>query len=619
MRGVVRRLGAAALIAVVGQGAHAQPRELIHSVDDLPRATYSVPGSVAEVLTSSPERFEAFAQPVIVDIKRLMGAYDITDKSTLRTMLKAKLGAEIASGHDDQAALDTVSAIADQQDKLEAKLNGGLVYRAFLEARLAGREAPGVCPAGFGTTYARHLQALPWSVIGVNIKLQKGLAQVATPAFITGFASDLQPTLDRAHALGSEGAWRLVGTRADIDVVPPCRAEIARVLTAYVAAHEVKKPDIWTARAADLSAAKGLTPVKVAIWDSGFDRGLFPGQLMTGPDGQPIRGPAFDVVANPASYDLIPLTPEQMRLYPSVVADEQGVSDLQNGIDSPAADTFRRKVAAMNPAQAQAFFELVGEIGGYSHGTHVTGIAARGNPAIRLTSAVMTYDNKPVPTPPTDKIQARLRASYVTVGRWFEEHGVRVVNMSFGVRPADYESVLEKNGIGKTAEERKQLARHYFEYEREGFLAAFKAAPHVLFVAAAMNNDADTAFDETLPSSLALPNLITVGAVDQAGGRTSFTSTGKTVRVYASGYNVESVVPGGAHVQESGTSMAAPQVTNLAAKLMALDSNLTPEQTIALVVQTSDPGDEAGIRLINPKSAVAAVFKRRSTVAVFGE
>ncbi len=203
MRGVVRRLGAAALIAVVGQGAHAQPRELIHSVDDLPRATYSVPGSVAEVLTSSPERFEAFAQPVIVDIKRLMGAYDITDKSTLRTMLKAKLGAEIASGHDDQAALDTVSAIADQQDKLEAKLNGGLVYRAFLEARLAGREAPGVCPAGFGTTYARHLQALPWSVIGVNIKLQKGLAQVATPAFITGFASDLQPTLDRAHALGS--------------------------------------------------------------------------------------------------------------------------------------------------------------------------------------------------------------------------------------------------------------------------------------------------------------------------------------------------------------------------------------------------------------------------------
>jgi hypothetical protein len=615
----IRGFGAVALIAVLSNSANAQPRKAVHSVDDLPRATYSVPGSVAVVLTSSPEGFEAFARPVVVDLDRLLTTYEITDKATLRTMLKAKLGAEIASGRDDQAALATVSAINDQQDKLEAKLNGGLVYRAFLEARLAGHEAPGVCPAGFTAAYGRRIQMLPWAVVGTQVKLEKGLAQVATPAFLTGLVSDLQPTLDRSHALGNEGAWKLIGERADLDVIATCRSAIAQVLAVYIAAHDVKKPDIWSARAVDLSGAEGLTPVKVAIWDSGFDRSLFPGQLMTGPDGLPVRGPAFDVVANPARYDMIPLTPEQARLYASVVVDEQGVSDLQNGIDSPAADAFRKKVAAMTPAQAQAFFELVDVIGGYSHGTHVTGIASRGNPAIRLTSAVMTYDTKPVPTPPTDEIQARLRASYVTIGHWFEDQGIRVVNMSFGVRPADYEAVLEKNGIGRSAEERKQLARHYFEYEREGFLAAFRAAPHVLFVSAAMNNDADTAFDESVPSSLELPNLITVGAVDQAGGRTSFTSTGKTVRVYASGYNVESVVPGGAHVQESGTSMAAPQVTNLAAKLIALKPGLTPEQTIALIVQTSDPGGEAGIRLIDPRRALAAVANRRPTAGVSGE
>ena len=98
-----------------------------------------------------------------------------------------------------------------------------------------------------------------------------------------------------------------------------------------------------------------------------------------------------------------------------------------------------------------------------------------------------------------------------------------------------------------------------------------------------MNNNSDNTFDAGIPSSSELPNLVTFGAVDHAGGRTGFTSTGKNVRLYASGYNVASMVSGGAHVQESGTSMAAPQVTNLAAKLIAIDPKLTPAQTIALI------------------------------------
>jgi hypothetical protein len=568
---------------------------------------------VAEVLTSSPDQFEAFARPIVLDIDRTLAAYDISDTATVRAMLKAKLGAEIASGHQDQGALETIAAIRSEEEKADAKLESGLVYQAFLEARLGTYTAPGMCPAGFGAAYAHHLASLPWSVVSTHIKGEKAIVQLATPAFITGFVSDLQPAVERSHALTNQGAWRLVGERADIDVIPPCHVEIAAALTAYIAQHDVKKPDIWAARSVAFADMKGLTPVKVAIWDSGFDRALFPGRLMTDADGKPVRGPAFDVAGLPVSYDLYPLSPEQARLYPSVVADEQGVSDLQNGVDSPAADAFRRKVAAMTPAQAQAFFELLEVIGGYSHGTHVTGISAAGDPAIRLTSAIMTYDSKPVPTPPTDEIQTRIRASYRTIGDWFQTHGVRVVNMSFGVRPSDYEMVLEKNGIGKNGEERKRLARHYFEYEREGFLAAFKNAPDVLFVAAAMNSDSDNAFDETVPSSFELPNLITVGAVDQAGARTGFTSTGKNVRLYASGYNVDSVVPGGAHVEESGTSMAAPQVTNLAAKLIAIDPKLTPTQVIALINESADPGDEPGIRLINPKKAVDLLLRRRAS------
>jgi subtilisin family serine protease len=43
---------------------------------------------------------------------------------------------------------------------------------------------------------------------------------------------------------------------------------------------------------------------------------------------------------------------------------------------------------------------------------------------------------------------------------------------------------------------------------------------------------------------------------------------------------VESYVPGGEKMKLSSTSMASPNVANLAAKLFALDPNLTPQQAL---------------------------------------
>ncbi|MGB9069829.1 MAG: S8 family serine peptidase [Candidatus Acidiferrales bacterium] len=66
---------------------------------------------------------------------------------------------------------------------------------------------------------------------------------------------------------------------------------------------------------------------------------------------------------------------------------------------------------------------------------------------------------------------------------------------------------------------------------------------------------------------------------------TPFTSYGDTVVVDADGFEVESYVPGGARLKLSGTSMASPNVVNLAAKLFALDPSLTPAQAIGLIEQ----------------------------------
>jgi subtilisin family serine protease len=61
----------------------------------------------------------------------------------------------------------------------------------------------------------------------------------------------------------------------------------------------------------------------------------------------------------------------------------------------------------------------------------------------------------------------------------------------------------------------------------------------------------------------------------------------------------------------SGTSMAAPQVANLAAKLLALKPRLTPTQLIRLIAQGAEPSaEDPNIRLINPRKSIALLRRR---------
>jgi subtilisin family serine protease len=182
--------------------------------------------------------------------------------------------------------------------------------------------------------------------------------------------------------------------------------------------------------------------------------------------------------------------------------------------------------------------------------------------------------------------------------------------MSWGGSLQDVDEALEKNGVGN-AEDRKKQAREIFDIGKNGLYDALKSAPAILFITAAGNSDNDVNFDEVIPSSFDLPNLVTVGAVDQAGEETSFTSFGKNVIAYADGFEVDSHIPGGSLLKLSGTSMASPEVTNLAAKLFALDPKLTPDDVIALIKQGLEPSKKnAKILLLNPKKSIEALKAR---------
>jgi subtilisin family serine protease len=107
--------------------------------------------------------------------------------------------------------------------------------------------------------------------------------------------------------------------------------------------------------------------------------------------------------------------------------------------------------------------------------------------------------------------------------------------------------------------------------------------------------------------------VLTVGAVDEAGNETGFTSLGSVVDLYANGFEVESYVPGGSRMPLNGTSMSSPQVLNLAAKLLALAPDLTTDELRRLIIDGTDARqlETREIRLMNPKRSLELLQQRR--------
>lgn len=606
------------LAVVVGGGAsmaQTAPPTLrpVRSQADLPRFTYPVNGTALDLLHADPATFGAFASRVRADVEATLADYDIRDHATLRGLLATDLELETLAG-DDDAARTTLLRMRSLEDKPDAKLLSGLRSEAILDARKASGASSGdAFVAAFTQDYRAKLAALPWNVVGTSLKESKSGLELLSASYVEGdVESDLEPAVRRTHTLSNDLAARLIDARFALDVVLPVKAPTLEIVSAVVAQHALQKPDIWAARDVSLSAAQHLTPVRIAIWDSGTDVALFPHQLFTDP--HPTRydahGLAFDVENYPTHGALLPLTPAQRRAYPQFERYLKGFSDLEQSIDSPDASAVREKIASLAPNQVPSFFEQIELYEDYAHGTHVSGIAVHGNPAARIVVARITFDYHTVPLPPSDALERRGSAADRAYVDYFRAHRVRVVNMSWGGTAQGDEDALEKNGIGKDAKAREGLAEHYFAIDRQGLEDALRSAPEILFVCAAGNENSSATFTEDLPASLRLPNLLAVGAVDQAGDETSFTSYGPTVTVDADGYQVPSYFPGGATVQMSGTSMASPNVVNLAAKLFALDPALRPADVIALIRDGATTTADGRRRLLDPKRSVALLRQR---------
>ncbi len=174
------------------------------------------------------------------------------------------------------------------------------------------------------------------------------------------------------------------------------------------------------------------------------------------------------------------------------------------------------------------------------------------------------------------------------------EAGSKVINLSWG--PKDY----------TTTDPRTSAAFRLF-FERMA-----KERPDVVFVASAGNDGEEMDGEHFFPGGAPLPNVITVGNVNNDGTINEDSNTeGEDfeVSIFAPGdravYGYDRST-GKVNNTGGGTSMAAPQVAAAAALMRALDTSLTAAQIKKILVASSREVD--GVPVLAIDAAVKAVI-----------
>lgn len=221
------------------------------------------------------------------------------------------------------------------------------------------------------------------------------------------------------------------------------------------------------------------------------------------------------------------------------------------------------------------------------HGTHVAGIiAAEANNNIGITGVVGTLDVKIIPIKVLDK-KGEGFSNIIAEGiEYAVKQNADIINLSINFNRKD-------------------------EYIEKAILYARNKG---VFVVVSSGND-NINCDLTSPAGD--EGAYTVAAVDSYDNKAYFSNYGDAVQISAPGVGIFSTMPGGKYKSRSGTSMAAPLVTGVAAMMKAQEPSIEPEEIEKILNETASKKKTIygmGSGRINAKKALTKLindYKRK--------
>ncbi|MFX3623379.1 MAG: S8 family peptidase [Ectobacillus sp.] len=195
------------------------------------------------------------------------------------------------------------------------------------------------------------------------------------------------------------------------------------------------------------------------------------------------------------------------------------------------------------------------------HGTHVAGIIASETNNGEGIAGITWYN----PIMPIKALNAEGYGNSFDVAKgivWAADNGADVINLSLGnYQPS---AVLEQ-------------------------AVNYALQKNIVLVAAAGN---DNTGQPSFPA--ALPGVIGVAAVGGDGSRAQFSNFGDHIDVAAPGVDIPSTYIGGRYAALSGTSMAAPHVSALAALIRSLNPDMKNTEVADIIMKTAKETGPAG-------------------------
>ena len=385
----------------------------------------------------------------------------------------------------------------------------------------------------------------------------------------------------------------------------------------------------------------------IAIIDTGFDLDhefLKPRILKQETDEEAMHPSIF----NDNSHLKEPVIKDQSLLQEIFLYRNLRAKIHREGLSIAEFEWFNKKSLNKN------FLQQVKNFKKHAHGTFVAGIALREGENISIfplrglnlpIPVVSVEDNSGIEiTPLKSKTpeeqfkediinsQNRVITKFTKICRYLSMNNINIVNASYGITYKNITTKFREKYSEFTKKEIDEVrlqavVKAYFENIMNRTSKIIQKYPKMLFVFSAGNSGLDNDLYPHYPSKIRLPNTFTVAATN-GEYLASFSNFGKGhVDIGAPGVAILSFVPKvyspdgkNLYSPSSGTSMAAPYISNIAAQILNINPNLKPNDLKKLIMETGDEKDHLKSNLVsgaivnNQKAIKAALMTREMSV-----